>query len=63
MRARGHEKIAQKAAETRQKMEERRADAEARKNQKAAWTARRAEQIRRTGRVPPSHVKCCSWLL
>ena len=63
MRAHGREKIAQKIAETRRQAEERRADAEARKNQKAARTLQKVEQIRQTGRVPPLHVRCCSWFL
>ena len=54
LRSRAHEKLMNKVAIARQKAEERRAAAEARRCQHASKTAHLAEQIRHTGRLPSS---------
>ncbi|KAL0927256.1 hypothetical protein M5K25_001419 [Dendrobium thyrsiflorum] len=54
MRAWAHDKLMNKLAAARHKAEEKRAEAEAHRNQQAARTAQEAEYIRRTGRIPSS---------
>ncbi|XP_028759167.1 flocculation protein FLO11 [Neltuma alba] len=62
MRAQAHAKIVKKVALARQRSEEKRAAAEARKNREADRTAAQAEYIRQTGRMPSSNYTCCGWL-
>lgn len=52
-----------KLAAARHKAEEKRAAAEADKNNQAAKTEEQAEYIRRTGHVPSSYFSfsCCTW--
>lgn len=54
MKARAQEKMANKVAATRRVAEEKRANAEAKLNEKALRTSERADYIRRTGHVPSS---------
>lgn len=60
MRARANEKLMKQLATARHKAEEKRAAAEAKKNQQATRTARQAEYIRQTGHIPTS-VSCWGW--
>ncbi|XP_020229861.1 uncharacterized protein LOC109810729 [Cajanus cajan] len=62
MRAQTHAKMVKKIAMARQRSEEKRAAAEARKNREAERTAAQAEYIRQTGRIPSSNYICCGWL-
>jgi hypothetical protein len=62
MRAQAQSKMMRKIAIARQRSEEKRVAAEARKTQNAEKTAAQAEYIRQTGRMPPSHYICCGWL-
>ncbi|KAK7359441.1 hypothetical protein VNO77_01401 [Canavalia gladiata] len=62
MRAQTHAKMVKKIAMARQRSEEKRAAAEARKNREAERTAAQAEYIRQTGRLPSSNFICCGWL-
>ncbi|XP_027339764.1 flocculation protein FLO11 [Abrus precatorius] len=62
MRAQTHAKMVKKIAMARQRSEEKRAAAEARKNREAERTAAQAECIRQTGRLPSSNFICCGWL-
>ncbi|XWS19890.1 hypothetical protein CRYUN_Cryun31cG0055200 [Craigia yunnanensis] len=61
MRAQAQTKMVKKIAMSRQRSEEKRTAAEARKNQDAERTAAQAEYIRQTGRMPSSHYICCGW--
>nr|GMD69991.1 flocculation protein FLO11 isoform X1 [Ipomoea batatas] len=56
MRARAQDELMNKLASVRHKAEEKRAAAEARRNDHASKSEKQAEHIRRTGRVPSS---CC----
>ncbi|XP_038977454.1 uncharacterized protein LOC103697825 [Phoenix dactylifera] len=60
MRARAHERLMNKLAAARHKAEEKRAAAEAKRNQQATRTTQQAEYIRKTGRIPSSFA-CWSW--
>lgn len=60
MRAHAHDKLMNKLAAAKHKAEEKRALAEARRDQQAARTARQAEFIRRTGHIPSSF-SCWNW--
>lgn len=60
MRASAHEKLMNQLAAVRHKAEEKRATAEAKRNQQAARIAQQADYIRRTGRIPSSF-SCWSW--
>lgn len=62
MRAQAHAKIVKKIALARQRSEEKRIAAEARKNREAERTAAQVEYIRQTGRMPSSNYTCCGWL-
>lgn len=62
VRAQTHAKMVKKIAMARQRSEEKRAAAEARKNREAERTAAQAEYIRHTGRLPSSNYICCGWL-
>jgi D-ribose pyranose/furanose isomerase RbsD len=63
MRAQTHAKLVKKIAMARQRSEEKRAEAEARKNREAERTAAQAEYIRQTGKMPYSnYIICCGWL-
>ncbi|GER36764.1 remorin family protein [Striga asiatica] len=63
MRAQAQAKMVKKVALARQKSEEKRASAEAKKNRQAEKTAAQAEYIRLTGRIPSSSpFHCCGWL-
>ncbi|XP_014505592.1 uncharacterized protein LOC106765469 isoform X1 [Vigna radiata var. radiata] len=63
MRAQTHAKMVKKIAMARQRSEEKRAAAEARKNREAERTVAQAEYIRQTGRLPSSSSYiCCGWL-
>lgn len=62
MRAHAQAKMVKKIAMARQRSEEKRSAAEAQKNREAEQTAARAEYIRQTGRLPPTHYMCCGWL-
>ncbi|TYJ49862.1 hypothetical protein E1A91_A01G164800v1 [Gossypium mustelinum] len=59
MRGRAHDKLMNKLAAARHKAEEKRAEAEAKRNRQAAETEQQADYIRRTGRVP--YFRCWSW--
>ncbi|XP_042483752.1 uncharacterized protein LOC122064103 [Macadamia integrifolia] len=61
MRAHAQEMMMTKIAIARQRSEEKRAAAEAKRNRQAEKTTAQAEYIRQTGRIPPSHFICCSW--
>lgn len=61
MRAQAQATMVKKIAMARQKSEEKRAAAEARKNRQAEKTAAQAEYIRQTGRIPASPFICCGW--
>jgi hypothetical protein len=52
MKARAHEKLANKLAAARRMAEEKRATAEAKLNEHAARTTQKADYIRRTGHLP-----------
>lgn len=52
MKARGQEKLTNKLAATRRIAEEKRANAEAKLNEKALRTSEKADYIRRTGHLP-----------
>lgn len=54
IKARAQEKLASKLAATKRIAEEKRANAEAKMNEKAVRTAERADYIRRTGHLPSS---------
>ena len=54
LKARAQEKLANKVAATRRIAEEKRANAEAKLNEKTARTSERADYIRRTGHLPSS---------
>lgn len=54
MKARAEEKLANKLAATKRIAEERRANAEAKLNEKAVRTSDRADYIRRSGHLPSS---------
>ncbi|KAF3517756.1 hypothetical protein DY000_02063226 [Brassica cretica] len=54
MKARAEEKLANKLAATKRIAEERRANAEAKLNEKAVRTSERADYIRRSGHLPSS---------
>ncbi|TKY59839.1 Remorin protein [Spatholobus suberectus] len=62
MRAQTHANMVKKIAMARQRSEEKRAAAEARKNREAERTVAQAEYIRQTGRLPSSNYICCGWL-
>ncbi|KAK8472320.1 hypothetical protein PHAVU_002G177800 [Phaseolus vulgaris] len=62
MRAQTHAKMVKKIAMARQRSEEKRVAAEARKNREAERTVAQAEYIRQTGRLPSSSYICCGWL-
>jgi len=62
MRAQTHAKMVKKIAMARQRSEEKRAAAEARKNREAERTVAQTEYIRQTGRLPSSNYICCGWL-
>lgn len=62
MRAQAQAKMVKKIAMARQRSEDKRAAAEARKNRDAEKTAAQAEYIRQTGRMPSTHFTCCGWL-
>lgn len=62
MRAEAQAKMVKKISMARQRSEEKRAAAEARRNRDAEKAAAQAEYIRRTGRMPSSHYMCCGWL-
>lgn len=62
MRAQAQAKMVKKLAMSRQRSEEKRAAADARKIQDAERTAAQAEFIRQTGQMPSSHFSCCGWL-
>ncbi|XP_017411952.1 uncharacterized protein LOC108323747 isoform X3 [Vigna angularis] len=62
IRAQTHAKMVKKIAMARQRSEEKRAAAEARKNREAERTVAQAEYIRQTGRLPSSSYICCGWL-
>lgn len=54
MKVRAQEKMTNKLAATRRIAEEKRANAEAKLNEKAVRTSERADYIRRTGNLPSS---------
>lgn len=54
IKARAEERLANKLASTRRIAEEKRANAEAKLNEKAVRTSERADYIRRTGHLPSS---------
>lgn len=54
MKARAQEKLANKLATTKRVAEEKRANAEAKLNEKALRTSEKADFIRRTGHLPSS---------
>lgn len=54
MKARAEEKLTNKLAATKRITEERRANAEAKLNEKAVRTSERADYIRRSGHLPSS---------
>ncbi|MBA0599125.1 hypothetical protein Gorai_005360 [Gossypium raimondii] len=63
MRAQAQTQMVKKLAMARQRSEEKRAAAEARKNRDAERTSAQGEYIRRTGKLPSSsHYMCCGWL-
>lgn len=62
MRAQAQAKMVKKIAMARQRSEEKRAAAEARRNQQAEKTTEHVEYIRQTGRLPSSSFSCCGWL-
>lgn len=62
MRAQAQAKIVKKIAMARQKSEEKRAAAEARRNEQAEKTRAQVQYIRQTGRLPSSSITCCGWL-
>ncbi|XLR59992.1 uncharacterized protein [Arachis hypogaea] len=62
MKAQTHAKMVKKIALARQRSEEKRAAAAARKSREAERTAAQAEYIRQTGRMPPSSYTCCGWV-
>lgn len=64
MRAQAQAKMVKKVAMARQRSEEKRAAAEARKSRDAEKTAAQAEYIRQTGQMPSSYRMsvCCGWL-
>lgn len=61
MKARAQAKMVKKIALARQRSEEKRAAAEARRNRDAERTAEQADYIRQTGRMPSSNHICCGW--
>ena len=64
MRAQAQAKMVKKIAMTRQRSEEKRAAAEARKNRDAERTVAQVEYIRQTGKMPSaSQYICCGWLM
>ncbi|KAJ7954444.1 Remorin [Quillaja saponaria] len=60
MRGQAHDRLMNKLAVARHKAEEKRAAAEAKRNQRAAKTEEQAEYIRKSGRMPSSF-SCCNW--
>uniref|UniRef100_A0A1D1ZFF5 Uncharacterized protein At3g61260 n=1 Tax=Anthurium amnicola TaxID=1678845 RepID=A0A1D1ZFF5_9ARAE len=60
MKVQSQEKRMMKLSLIKQRLEEKLAAAEARKNRHAARTEQQVEHIRQTGRIPPSHF-CCAW--
>lgn len=62
MRAQAQAKMVKKIAMARQRSEEKRGAAEARKNHEAERTAAQAEYIRQTGHLPSTNYICCGWL-
>lgn len=62
MRVHAQAKMVKKIAMTRQRSEEKRAAAEARRNRDAERTAAQTEYIRQTGQMPSTHYICCGWL-
>ncbi|KAG6524426.1 uncharacterized protein LOC122045991 [Zingiber officinale] len=60
LRASAYERLMNQLAAVRHKAEDKRAAAEAKRNQEAAKTAQQADYIRRTGRIP-SRFSCWSW--
>lgn len=62
IRAQAQAKMVKKISMSRQRSEEKRAAAEARKSRDAERTAAQAEYIRQTGQIPSSHFTCCGWL-
>ncbi|XAR53188.1 hypothetical protein NMG60_11021636 [Bertholletia excelsa] len=62
MRGHAHDRLMNKLASVRHKAVEKRAAAEAKRNQQAAKTEQQADFIRRTGRVPYSF-SCCGWCI
>lgn len=61
MRAQAEAKMVKKIAMAKQRCEEQRAAAEARRNQEAEKVAAQAEYIRQTGRLPSASLICCGW--
>lgn len=61
MRAEAQARILKKSAMVRQRSEEKKAKADARKRIEIEKTARQVEYIRRTGKVPSSRNICCVW--
>lgn len=61
MRAHAQAKMVKKIAMARQRSEEKRDAAEAKKNSHAEKLAAQAEYIRQTGRIPSSPYLCCGW--
>lgn len=62
MKAQAEAKMVKKIAMARQRSEEKRAAAEARRNQEAEKTAAKVEYIRQTGQMPSANYICCGWL-
>nr|POE77260.1 remorin 4.1 [Quercus suber] len=60
MRGQAQDRLMNKLAAARHKAEEKRAVAEAKRNQEAAKTEQQSEYIRKTGRIPSSFT-CCGW--
>lgn len=60
IRGRAHDRLMNKLAATRHKAEEKRAEAEAKRNWQAAKTEQQAEYIQRTGRITSSF-NCWGW--
>ncbi|KQJ84656.1 uncharacterized protein LOC100822499 [Brachypodium distachyon] len=60
MRSEAMAKMAEKLEMARRLAEEKRASANAKMNKQAARAVQKADQIRQTGRMPGSHILCCS---
>lgn len=59
MKAHAHAKMVKKIAMARQRSEEKRISAEAKKNSQNEKLAAQADYIRQTGRVPSYRYMCC----